>query len=231
MGIVDRKLGLLDALTRLRRAGRLHPHDDDIRAVRTFLEAELGPTVSRRLAARYLGVTHPALARWIESGDLPVVYTQSAKTEVPVDALLQLHEHSELARLGRRRHVLEPKVLADRAAASALDTGRLLSQAEFEEGGHGTPERRALAYHRAVAERLRRADVTEARQVLARWRSQGRVAEEYAARWESLLAQPLPVIRRAIGADTQDARDLRQNSPFAGMLSEAERRKILSEVR
>jgi hypothetical protein len=31
--------------------------------------------------------------------------------------------------------------------------------------------------------------------------------------------------------DTQVARDLRQNSPFAGMLSEPERLKILQEVR
>jgi hypothetical protein len=33
-----------------------------------------------------------------------------------------------------------------------------------------------------------------------------------------------------LGADTPHARDLRQNSPFAGLLSEAERRKILTEI-
>jgi hypothetical protein len=38
-------------------------------------------------------------------------------------------------------------------------------------------------------------------------------------------------VRRIIGEDGQDGHDLRQNSPFAGMLSEAERRRILEQVR
>jgi hypothetical protein len=34
-----------------------------------------------------------------------------------------------------------------------------------------------------------------------------------------------------MGEDSQGARDLRQNSLFAGLLSEPERRKILEEIR
>lgn len=53
----------------------------------------------------------------------------------------------------------------------------------------------------------------------------------YAERWESILSRPVRQIAQAITADTPEARDLRQNSPSAGLLSEAERRKILQEVR
>jgi hypothetical protein len=37
-------------------------------------------------------------------------------------------------------------------------------------------------------------------------------------------------IRRIIGEDGERERDLRQNSPFAGTLSEPERRKLLAEL-
>jgi CRISPR/Cas system-associated endoribonuclease Cas2 len=37
-------------------------------------------------------------------------------------------------------------------------------------------------------------------------------------------------VRRIIGEDSQRGRDLRQNSPFAGTLSEAERRRINEEI-
>jgi hypothetical protein len=45
------------------------------------------------------------------------------------------------------------------------------------------------------------------------------------------LRRPLAEIREAIAADDQRGRDLRQNSPFAGALSEPERRRILAEIR
>jgi hypothetical protein len=73
--------------------------------------------------------------------------------------------------------------------------------------------------------------VNEARHVLIRWREQGRIDPRYARRWERLLEKPIPEIRRAITALGSDADDLRQSSPFAGMLSEPERRRILAEVR
>ena len=46
-----------------------------------------------------------------------------------------------------------------------------------------------------------------------------------------MLRRPLPEIKRVLTDDGQWARDLRQNSPFAGALSEPERRKILEEIR
>jgi hypothetical protein len=74
VGVVDRKQALFENIVRLRRAGREAPGSRDIASVRAALELELGETVSRRLAARVLGVSHTALDRWIKSGDLPVVY-------------------------------------------------------------------------------------------------------------------------------------------------------------
>jgi hypothetical protein len=64
-----------------------------------------------------------------------------------------------------------------------------------------------------------------------KWRNAGKIHPRYASQWEKLLRQPLPEIRRVISADTPYSRDLRQNSPFAGLLSESERRRILSEIR
>jgi hypothetical protein len=82
----------------------------------------------------------------------------------------------------------------------------------------------------AVAQRLNRPMAQEAQYVLYRWREQGQIDERYADRWEQLLERPLPEIRRALVDERQEADDLRQNSPFAGLLSEPERRRILREV-
>ncbi len=72
--------------------------------------------------------------------------------------------------------------------------------------------------------------VEEARHVLFRWREQGRIDDRYADRWEQLFERPLPEIRRALVEEGQEADDLRQSSPFAGVLSEPERRRIIHEV-
>jgi hypothetical protein len=89
---------------------------------------------------------------------------------------------------------------------------------------------RGLAYHQAVAGRLRKETVADAKYVLYRWREQGRIDPIYAERWGRVLAMPLTSIRDAITATGADADDLRQNSPFAGALTEPERRRVLAEV-
>lgn len=63
-----------------------------------------------------------------------------------------------------------------------------------------------------------------------RWESDGRLDARYASEWRALLARPLADIRERIGDDTESARDLRQNSPLAGMLSEPERQRILEQI-
>ena len=141
----DRKHELFEHIVRLRRVGREVPGNEDVFAVRAGLERELGETVSRRMAARVLGVSHTALRRWIEAGDLPVVLAPSGRIEIPIPALIDLREAVDAERAtGPRRYVLAPTMRRRRAA---------------------------------------------------------------------------------------EADDLRQTSPFAGMLSEAERRRIINEIR
>jgi hypothetical protein len=77
---------------------------------------------------------------------------------------------------------------------------------------------------------LRRQNVDDARQLIGKWLAQGRIDSRYADAWQELLSEPLPVIRGAMSADTDQMRDLRQNSPFAGLLSEAERERVLRAV-
>jgi hypothetical protein len=232
VGIVDRKQRLFDAIVRLRRAERRIPPNEDIVAVRAMLEEELGATMSRRLAARVLGVDHKALDRWIRSGDLPVVETRSGRTEVPVTAVAELYDavSEERARGTRSRHHLEPSLTAGRRRAENLRPHELVEGAG-NSNGHGRAERRSLAYHRALAKQLRRPMVDNALKLVWQWRDTGRIDHRYAAQWEHVLRRPVADVRRIISEDSERSRDLRQNSPFAGMLSEAERRRINDEVR
>jgi hypothetical protein len=232
MHAIDRKQRLFQNIARLRRAERDAPRSREIVAVRTALEEELGETVSRRLAARLLGVSHTALNRWVEAGDLPLVPTPDGRRQVPVTALLDLYEAVNREReAGRRnRHLLEPSMSEGRRRAEQLRPEALVP-GDGDATGHRRPERRSLAYHRALAKRLRRPMLDDALHLIWKWRDQGRIDPRYAAAWEDVLRRPVAEVRRIISADDQRGRDLRQNSPFAGMLSEPERRKILDEVR
>jgi hypothetical protein len=232
MRMIDRKRTLFNQIVLLRRAERSNPLDRDIAAVRAALEGELGPTMSRNLAASLLGVSHTALARWARAGDLPTVPRPDGREELPVTSVLELYEELERAsNRGQRGHVLEPAMIRGRVLADRLDPDALVGDVPSGSDGHDRAARRSLAYHRAVARRLRRAMADEALRRVWRWRDQGRIDAIYADRWEQLLSQPVPMIRAAISEDSADARDLRQNSPFAGMLSEPERRKILETIR
>lgn len=200
----------------------------------TDLERELGPTVSRSLAAKLLGVSHSALARWVRRGDVPLVIDVAGKPGVPVGALLRMHDSLREQRNSGARslHVLEPLINDGRERARRLDVSKLLGDDDDGEGaGHGRATRRARAYHAALARRLRSAEVKEARQQLRRWQADGRIAPRYADEWDRILALPIPEVRRVITENTSLADDLRQNSPLAGLLSEAERRAINQQVR
>lgn len=230
MGVVERKQELLENIARLRRAGRELPGNRDIAVVRTTLERELGETVSRRLAARVLEVSHTALGRWIKAGDLPVVFSPAGRVEVPVPALLDLLDSVEADRAGGElRYPLAPTMIRQRKAARRLRFDDLKDLGHGD--GHDRARARSLAYHRAVARHLGRPMIDEVRHVLVRWREQGRIDARYASRWEQLLNRPVAEVRRALVDESPDADDLRQNSPFAGLLSEAERRRIVREVR
>lgn len=233
MGIIERKSRLFNNIVRLRRAEREAPNSRDLVAVRAALEEDLGETLSRRLAARLLGVSHTALARWIQGGDLPVVFSSAGREEVPVVALLDLYEAVNRERqAGRRsRHLLEPTMSEGRSRAQRIRSQDLVPSHCVPTGGHRRAELRSLVYHRALARRVRRREIDDARHLIWKWRDQGKIDARYADQWEDVLGGSVAEVRRTISEDSPFARDLRQSSPFAGMLSEAERRKVLQEIR
>jgi hypothetical protein len=226
---------LVDDLLRLRRAERLSPAHDDLATVRANLERMVGPTVTRAMAARLLNVSQTALDRWAATGDVPVVIARSGHRETPLYALVELIEAVRERRLANPedRHPLGSVLRERRSQADLLRTSTLLSTADRRRrggDGHRPAELRGLAYHRAVAQRLDGEIVRDARRRLARWRTQGRISPRYAQQWEEILGGTPTRIARLIGRDTPHMRDLRQSSPFAGTLSEPERRRVLAAV-
>ncbi len=224
----ERTLENIVRLARVERQGAI----PEVAAVREDLEAQLEGTVPRSAAARRLGVSHTALNHWIDAGDVPVVITRQGRKEVPIPALLELEERlSETHRSGRRRlHALEPVMVEQRRRAESLRPQAGATSEPERSEPHRVVELRGLAYHRALASRLRRPMIEQARARLRRWRDEGKIDPRYALAWEEVFALPMEEIRRTIAADDQQGRDLRQNSPFAGLLSEPERRKILTSV-
>ena len=205
------------------------PENEDLAAVRLGLERELGETVSRRLAARLLGVSHTALERWVKQGDVPLVFTPTGRQEVPVTSLVELYEavrSSDADAPVRRPLAAAMRSQRDAAARLSLEWPPRDHLTAPEDRTH----QRGLAYHRAVAARLSKQTIADAKYVLYRWREQGRIDPLYAQRWDHILSLPLKDIREAIAAVGTDADDLRQNSPFAGALTEPERRRVLAEV-
>ncbi|MFL5899439.1 MAG: hypothetical protein ACJ76D_13460 [Solirubrobacterales bacterium] len=204
----------------------------EIALVREDLEAQLGGTVSRAAAARQLGVSHTALDNWVASGDVPVVITKQGRKEIPIPALLEIQRRAaEERRSGRRKlHLLEPAMIEARQRAEEMKPAEPASATRHPADSHRRSERRSLAYHRALATRLRQPMVAAAQRKLRRWKEEARIDPRYAQAWEEVFALPIPQIRQAIAADDDHGRDLRQNSPLAGLLSEPERRKIFESV-
>ena len=98
---------------------------------------------------------------------------------------------------------------------------------------HLLAEERSLAYHRAVADRLRR-DPTSVARALARaeaWCTEGGHASHYAAEWRDKLRGPLNELLALLVDPSEHARALRQATPFAGFLDPRERWRIWREVR
>jgi hypothetical protein len=222
---------ILENIARLRRAEKKTP-SADISAVREDLESQLGGTVSRSLSASMLGVSHTALNNWIATGDIPVVISERGRREVPIPTLLELRDQvAEERKSGRRKlHTLEPIMTEARRRAERMRPRASVPGSRRRSDPHRTPELRSLAYHRAIAPRLRRPTIDEAQRKLSRWKEDGKVDPRHAGAWEEVFAMPMSEIRKAITADDERGRDLRQNSPLAGLLSEPERRKILEKV-
>jgi len=87
-------------------------------------------------------------------------------------------------------------------------------------------DRRSLALHRAIADHLERDPVsviTKARRNLARMRSVASVQSQPLREWRVLLDRPVRALVEVLMDPSSWARELRHVTPFAGILSAAER--------
>ena len=229
MGVVDDKLAVFDQVVLLRRAESQAPGVREIPIVRAQLERRMGSSVSLMMAARILGVSQTTVDRWSRCGDLPVVVSNSGRREIPVGALAELYERVEVERSAGRSHVLEPVVREWRDAAAAMD---IESVAGGDADAHARGATRSLVYHRAGRAQAhtgacRRCTAAH----LGVGEPGGSIDPQYANAWEHLLDGTVREVGARVRADTPRMADLRQNSPFAGVLSEPERRRILDHVR
>ena len=89
---------------------------------------------------------------------------------------------------------------------------------------HRLAEKRSIAYHRAVLERLERepAILERARRRVEAMIADGRLPHD-ARQWQEVLSGTAEVLREALLADTEKWRALRQSTPFVGVLSPRER--------
>lgn len=94
----------------------------------------------------------------------------------------------------------------------------------------------SLEMARRVASRLRASPglLDVARSNLARWSERNADAPALLrcyAEWQELLARPLEDVLEILCSDTDNGQRLRQNSPFAGVLTPAEVWSLKSEFR
>ncbi len=98
---------------------------------------------------------------------------------------------------------------------------------------HRLAELRSIALHRAIGEELRRRpDLIEAaRHRLASSREPGKGPALYREAWLALLSEPLERVVAFLSEDSERARELRQATPFAGVIPPSERWRIWKYVR
>jgi hypothetical protein len=95
-------------------------------------------------------------------------------------------------------------------------------------------DRQSLWLHAAVAGKVARspeAAVHRARLNLARMERANRGPSRWLRHWHQVLDDGPERVIRTLTADTQEGRELRQNSPFAGVLTERERLEALAAFR
>lgn len=95
-------------------------------------------------------------------------------------------------------------------------------------------DQRSLAYHRAVAEKLREnpaAMTLRAKRVLGKMRAQHPGTRALCDRWQTWLKLPLEELLTHLLDPGVLARDMRQVTPFAGALTPKERVRVLRQFR
>lgn len=170
--------------------------------------------------------------------------------------MLSVMKAADLLRACRTRAGITQRSLADAARTSqptiaAYEAGRVtpnvdtferlleacgctLQVADAEAPRWSRVEEKSLAIHRLIAARLLSSPssvLEKARSNLTSLRPSDRGhAARLLEEWAAILDQPLDAIVTAMLARTQHGIDLRQMTPFAGVLTDDERRKALRSV-
>lgn len=155
------------------------------------------------------------------------------------ETLLKTGEVAEILGVSRQ-HVVN---LADRGDITAVKVGahRRVPRSEVERlqgATRLTPERKkSLRLHQALIGDLLvdpDAVIDKARVNIAKWLPQQRadgMTASYLHQWEQILDAGLDRIIEALTASDEQSCDLRENSPFAGVLSPDRRAKVLKTIR
>jgi hypothetical protein len=98
---------------------------------------------------------------------------------------------------------------------------------------HRLAEERSVAYHRAIAERLRSQPeiLDKARRRVQAWLAGKDNPPFYARKWAEILAGDMPSIAAFLVDRSELAIELRQSTPFAGALKPQERWQIWRETK
>ena len=93
---------------------------------------------------------------------------------------------------------------------------------------HRRLDERSLALHRLIAEKVWAdpALLDKARDNLRRWQQTEGSPKLALAEWEQILSGPTDQIAQFLTEESERATRLRQSSPFAGVLTDAERKAI-----
>ncbi|MBI4897595.1 MAG: hypothetical protein HY827_04420 [Actinobacteria bacterium] len=231
MSTKELKLEQIEDLIALRHLDAVIAPTPELEQVRANLERRIGTTVSQRTAACVLNVSPAALGSWTRSGDLPLVMNENGRNEFPTGYLIDLAIAIDRERgAGGRAHSLEPVMREQRRRAERIlkHPEQLIPSTATDP--HNRANHFALAYHQEVARHLTRAQADDALRRVWRLRYQGRMHRRYADCWERILNDSLAEVKAALTDETEAGIDLRQNSPFAGTLSEPERRAIFELV-
>ncbi|HEY8033138.1 MAG TPA: hypothetical protein VIF02_12355 [Methylocella sp.] len=93
---------------------------------------------------------------------------------------------------------------------------------------HSRVDERSLALHALVAQKVQAAPalLDRARENICRWQQANGSPSLALAEWERILNSPVDQVTAFLVERSERATRLRQSSPFAGILTEAERRAI-----
>jgi hypothetical protein len=183
-----------------------------------------------------LGISNPTARTWLARGLLEGI-GQSPR-RVTLESLAAAEEIAhELLRNGQNRDLaamMERRLQWERMRQSPSferDLQRIRQSRRGAAQDHRTAEQRSLAFHSRIAQQLDQETLAAARRRVDRWlRRKGPVPPIWAEQWRTLLARPVADIKNAIVQDNEQMRELRQNTPFAGSLSEPARMRLISET-